>query len=812
MPAIEADRSHSEAHYPLRMLRRLSLSAALAALTVPVLVGGLLAGPAQADPRRDPAPAASDDPAALLQASKQQRVAPARKQVVSRRANRAKAADDAPLAITIDQLTPSAIPDRGMVRISGFVTNNDTTTWSTINVRPFISATPLTDPAQLAEAATLPADQVVGDRISDERYKYFIEELAPGDSAPYSIAVPRSALGVSTPGVYWFGVHALGEGPEGRDDFTDGRARTFLPLVPDARPGQEQAAVVIPLRHQLVYQDDGSLDDLAAWTQTLKPDGRLRSLVDFGASSGDRTVSWVVDPALIDAVRRLARGNPPRSLEPNLDPGQDDGEDTGDGEGGQTDGSGASADPSSSDAATEDPAPTADPEAEPDSPLDLDALDPVVKAAASAAQAWLARLGAAMRPEDEVLTLPYGDVDVAAAAAHDPSLYQRAVARAGTSLPGFDVTTTPVVSSPSGYLSTQALSATDPDTTVLLTDAMFAAPAPAVADTDGHRVVVTSEGAAAGGPGPDSRTALVAMRQRLLAEAAVRFLRGDQAPVTMMLPHDWNPAGGGSFFSGLDADWLDLTSVGAVARTGTPRTVAGTTLRYPRWQQAAELDQPNFASADALIRSGASLQSLLTLNNVVSGTVADQALGTTSYSARTKPIINRASADQSRTWIDGKLREVSVSVSGKAVTLSSSSGRFQATVTNDLDQPVTVALDAEADGGVAIDGPRRVEIPAGGRQAVLLTARTDENGIHKVTLLVTDKRGTPLGGSTALTVRSAQVSNVIWLFLGTGMALLFGAIGVRLFRRVRGARRAPAGADDAAATGTQREPAEAGLR
>ena len=108
--------------------------------------------------------------------------------------------------------------------------------------------------------------------------------------------------------------------------------------------------MVIPLRHQLVYTDDGSLDDLASWTQTLSQGGRLRSLVDFGASSGDRTVNWVVDPALIDAVRRLADGNPPRSLAPNLEVGQEDGEDE------------ASADPSASTTPTE--APTETPTAE----------------------------------------------------------------------------------------------------------------------------------------------------------------------------------------------------------------------------------------------------------------------------------------------------------------------------------------------------------------------------------------------------------------------------------------------------------------
>src|SRR5690349_4602332 len=189
----------------LGMLRRLSISAALAALAVPVA----LAGPVHADPGDPPA----DDPGAQAQQRKQQATSPSRKQPVSRagRAARARAEDDAPLSVSIDQLSPSTIPDQGRVRVSGLVTNNDTETWSTINVRPFISETPLTTPEQLAEAAAMPTDAVVGERINDERHKDFIEELAPGESMPYTISVPRRLMHVSTPGVYWFGVHALGE-------------------------------------------------------------------------------------------------------------------------------------------------------------------------------------------------------------------------------------------------------------------------------------------------------------------------------------------------------------------------------------------------------------------------------------------------------------------------------------------------------------------------------------------------------------------------------------------------------------------------
>ena len=51
--------------------------------------------------------------------------------------------------------------------------------------------------------------------------------------------------------------------------------------------------------------------------------------------------------------------------------------------------------------------------------------------------------------------------------------------------------------------------------------------------------------------------------------------------------------------------------------------------------------------------------------------------------------------------------------------------------------------------------------------------------------MLTDSEGTPLGSSDSLPIRSNRVSNVIWLILGTGLALLFGTIVVRLFRRIR---------------------------
>jgi hypothetical protein len=190
-----------------------------------------------------------------------------------------------------------------------------------------------------------------------------------------------------------------------------------------------------------------------------------------------------------------------------------------------------------------------------------------------------------------------------------------------------------------------------------------------------------------------------------------------------------------------------------------------------------------------MVRAGESLEALLTRNDTVAQAVADRGLVSLSYSSRGRQDAARGSVRRSRRWIQKQLASVRI-VAPPRVTLSSASGRFAATLVNELDQPVTVGINAVSDEQMTISGPTTVDIPAGGRTNVLLNARTGQLGIHNVTLVVTDTEGTPLGSSDTVPIRAAQVSAVIWLILGTGVALLFGAIAVRLIRRVRAATRA----------------------
>jgi hypothetical protein len=328
------------------------------------------------------------------------------------------------------------------------------------------------------------------------------------------------------------------------------------------------------------------------------------------------------------------------------------------------------------------------------------------------------------------------------------------------------------------------------DTRILVSDRMVGGEPSTVATTDGHKLVVASSGAARGGPGPDDPTAPVAMRQRIVSEAAVRTLSPVPQPLVVVLPTTWTPESTTGFFDGLDLDWLNLATVDQVAArpaTGVPADQ----LVYPPAQLDAELEAIDFTAAGALTRAGNTLQNLLTRNDQVGGEVRDEALANVSYNARSQPLRTRGASQRSKDWIDVRLGSVQIEAP-KAVILSSGSGRFSATVTNDLDQPVTVRIKAVPDPLLRVSVPAAdIELGPGpdARTTVLLNASSPAIGVRNVTLTLTDTEGASLGSKDTLPIRSNRVSNVIWLILGTGIALLLGAIVVRLFRRVRVARR-----------------------
>ncbi len=192
-----------------------------------------------------------------------------------------------PLSITIDVLTPSVIPTTGTLTVSGTITNASDEIWDNIGFYPLTSFDPLTTRQDWAQAArTDPADPV-GNRITELGPLAEIESLSPGQTASYTMKIPRRVISISgASGVYWFGVQALGEVDGAREEvpIADGRARTFLPYIaptggtakkPTGATGEVRTALVLPLRQDLTMQADGRVDQVSEWVESLGPGGRL---------------------------------------------------------------------------------------------------------------------------------------------------------------------------------------------------------------------------------------------------------------------------------------------------------------------------------------------------------------------------------------------------------------------------------------------------------------------------------------------------------------------------------------------------------
>jgi len=664
-----------------------------------------------------------------------------------------------PLSVAIDSLTPSTLrpnTTHGKVQVSGTITNTDDETWQDLNVYAFIGGTPLTTETELTEASLSDANQSTDlHRITTYGDFRTISRVAPGQTVSYSLTIPRADLRdgdnppITTPGVYWFGIQVLGTNTTGRDEAADGRARTFLPLVdPKAHRGDtEQAALVVPLRQRVLRQPDGTLARTDEWVRRISPGGRLYNLLDFGA---DHPVSWLIDPAVIDAIRQLADGNPPRSLAP-------------------TDGSNTAPSSSSSPTAAERAA--------------VDDND------AALAKEWLTRLITVLRASPNVYALPYGDLDLAAAARHDPAIYDVARERSTQVLSGLGIKPIAVDAPVNGYLQAGAIGLGQNSGDLLLSDQAISGSVPAVATVKGRTVVTTSSLVAAGGPPPGDQLGLVPLRQELLAQASLRL--GTGYPVVAVLPANWAPGTDSpGFFDGLADKWLDLTSINGATATSVSQDIDPDRLRYPDAEYHAELPARSFSAVDGLRTAGKLLESVLAHNDTVATTVLDDALTSASYSARGGS--GGAAAERSRQAITDQLRSIAVEVP-PAVTLSSDTGKFNATVVNGLDQDITVKLHTMADSGITVSGPHKLEIPANSRTGVLLTARATTNGVHSVVLRLTDSSGTPLGAEASLPIRTVQVSRIIWLFIACGLGLLFAAIVIRLVRRVRSGPTDPEG-------------------
>lgn len=257
-------------------------------------------------------------------------------------------------------------------------------------------------------------------------------------------------------------------------------------------------------------------------------------------------------------------------------------------------------------------------------------------------------------------------------------------------------------------------------------------------------------------------------------------------PLVVVFPPTWTPPGPDytQFYDGLDVNWMHLASL-ADATAQRPQPLAPDRFSYPQWQVNHEVDDAAFTSLADLTEEARHLQGVISVENDLTARIRADSLGNLSYAARENAVRSRVATVSTTGWVRQQLDSISVS-GPRRVILSSNSGPFSVTITNGLDEPVSVRIQATSSPPMDITVPDRIDLDASSTTTRLLEASTDKLGVHNVTISVTDLEGNPLGASVELPIRAAQVSEVIWLIMGGAVGLLFLAIVLRLIRRIRG--------------------------
>lgn len=654
-----------------------------------------------------------------------------------------------PLQVSLSALSPAVLPRRGSVTLSGQVSNTSSDSWQDVNLMPFVSATPITSRDELAQAAATDPRTVVGSRLTDPGTYARLGDLGPGDHSTFRLRLPVDALGISgAAGVYWIGLHAFGANSAGRGLI--GLARTFVPLVDDqaARGRAAPVSIVLPVRDRVRRAPDGRLDRPDHWARVTASSGRLGRIAGLAADAGDAPVSWLVDPAILDAIEDFANGNPNLGL-------------------------------ASSPRSPEATPPASGADAGPPPPA-VEGDSPTQQQRASA-RALLERLVGELRTGD-LMALGYADPDVVSVLRRHPPMVARAQDLAERRLQARNLVGTAVVAPPDGFFDPALLDRLRGVGMVLLSDQGQLTQPAASRLPSGQDLVLTDARAGAGGPGPTRPHGALALRQRLLAEASLELDSPTPRPVVLTLPPRWDPGEqwrAARLFQTLrHTPWVRLSSL-----PRDPSVTFRGALPYSRTRQSTELGERSTSAARRLERTSHVVDHLLADRTSVPDRLAGAAFGAISWFARDRPGAAASQVDAVNTAVRSRLDEV-VIAGTDFVLLSGGSGTLTVALVNGLDQPVTVGVKADADPSVRLRIPDAVEIGPGQRTTMRI-AVSSKAGVHEVTLHPVTVRGEAAGRGFTFNMRTSQVSRLIWFVLVAGIALLVVMIVRRIVLRIR---------------------------
>ncbi|MFL6138965.1 MAG: DUF6049 family protein [Frankiaceae bacterium] len=734
--------------------------------------------------------------------------------------------DGSPVAVTIVGIDPVAPQPRSMVDVTVDVTNTGAEALDHYDVELRLGYARVTSRAGLsADAAPthFSSDVPAGGRWDATG------PLRPGASATVTLRFAPDQVQhqqphplLTAPGVYRLGVEVHDTDAGNR---LVGIQNTFLPWLPTAASttGRLRIAWLWPFVDRPRIGPDG-LTDPEGLTAQLRPGGRLEQLLALARKAGEQhgKVRLPVPPAAAAPAtkpRPKGKGPPPRKRRPvvptlerrpvpvsyAVDPALVEALAT------------LAAQPGPPQAAGSTSPPAGTPSTAPSTP-------PTSPSRTSPAAAYLDALRTQLTTSN-LIALPYADPDQSALVRHGAGDQLRSADNARDAVLAanrFPRAVLGIAWPASGYLSPAALAQLTAPYVVL--DGR-AAPAGLVAPGEPRDAAPTAlaQLSRAGGPitamladptlGQLATTQVTSetgalVEQRFAAETALLALEAGNSTgdVVVALPHRFDP--GGTAVSRLLTDsgvlpWLAPATVGTLLEAAPP-PAAGRGLRYPGAVRRAELPADY---VDALAAAAGSVRDLRDL--ACSPAAGGAAAGRCGADQLALPLEHALLACGSAAWQDdlgtgrqllaqtaaraaGYLAKVRITTAG-TVTLVSQSGSIPITIANDLPLPVTVRLDITTPNKaqLRVGGRRLYVVPPGAKSQQTIQARTSSAGKARFPIYVQleTPSGAPVGERTELVVRSSAYGTIAVVITAGALAVLFGAVAVRLTRTALRARR-----------------------
>lgn len=645
------------------------------------------------------------------------------------------------LTVSITSITPD-VPKNvtDVIKITGTVRNGTGAPMSGLQVRLRYDAQKVTDRAAMAAYLSDQNNQTLPFNVSTRNSFMDIPPLAAGASQRWEITATPVQLGLREFGVYRIAVDVA----QFRVPVTAERTMlTYAPVTPQ-RPPRNKLAVALPVIDQPHRAADDNLFVDDKLSQSLAGKGRLADLLQI-AQSAPASVTWVVDPALLDDLNAMTKGYKVKTKDGDQ-----------------------------------------------------------AKPASTAAGQWLTGMRTALA-SSPVAALPYADPDVAALAHQGfDTQTKRAIELGGQSTRALlsRNAKTNVNWPAAGVLDADALDllAVSGVNRVLLNSTNLPPQQPVTTTPDAAATLDSVSGPVTALVAdaelsklfePAAGTSVVLSTQRFIAETAmISSEAGQLLPRSLVVAPSrrWSP--NPTLVTALiktagRLPWLQLAPLESLkpGKASVPR--AG--LTYTDQDRKEELSKKYLAPvADAW--SKAQLTSLITAEKTQSRFDA-AVLRLTSSAWRNSTRAGRAATKLVSAAVDAQTNKIQITGSGpdRPRTLAGSNGVVPISVKNSLSTPVELYIEVRSNNPELLLVNWRKELPIGGGQIgtvqVPMSAAPDTSGDATVTVELRTADGQVYGKPQRLTIRTTGYTGIALVIVGAALTVMLAAVVTRLLRR-----------------------------